>query len=50
MKLLKWSQLTPEPEHDGLSAILFPAPVRISSFRIFPTGVQPFAQAPEIVA
>ncbi|PPR02660.1 hypothetical protein CVT24_002143 [Panaeolus cyanescens] len=50
MKLLKWCQLSPEPEQNGLSAILFPSPVRIYSIRIFPTGSQPFAQAPDIIA
>ncbi|KIM46475.1 hypothetical protein M413DRAFT_64947 [Hebeloma cylindrosporum] len=47
MGLLGWEIL---PSQNSIAAILFPAPVRISSICVFPTGAQPFANSPQIIA
>lgn len=47
MVLLGWHVLRP---HNSLAAIRYPSPVCLSSIRVFPTGAQPFSQAPETVA
>lgn len=47
MGLLGWDILRPQ---NNLAAVLYPAPVRVSSIRIFPTGARPFSQSPETVA
>ncbi|KAF9481882.1 hypothetical protein BDN70DRAFT_802571 [Pholiota conissans] len=47
MGLLGWEVLRP---HNTLAAVLYPAPVRVSSIRVFPTGAQPFSQSPDTVA
>ncbi|KAF5321891.1 hypothetical protein D9619_000594 [Psilocybe cf. subviscida] len=47
MGLLGWNTLQP---HNNTAAILYPAPVRVSSIRVFPTGAQPFANSLETVA
>ncbi|KDR84049.1 hypothetical protein GALMADRAFT_236653 [Galerina marginata CBS 339.88] len=47
MRLLGWYQLN---SRNCTAAILYPAPVRVSSIRIFPTGAQPFNQSPDIIA
>ncbi|KAF5388182.1 hypothetical protein D9615_000697 [Tricholomella constricta] len=49
MGLLHWCTVSPEGQ-SSLAAIRFTAPVRISSICIFPSGAQPFANAPEVVA
>ncbi|KAK2465996.1 hypothetical protein APHAL10511_001637 [Amanita phalloides] len=49
MPLLHWSTLEPHPP-SNLAAVRFAAPIRVSSLRIFPTGVSPFAQVPDIIA
>ncbi|KZT05628.1 uncharacterized protein LAESUDRAFT_655713 [Laetiporus sulphureus 93-53] len=47
--LLQWC--TVEPTGAGnLAAIRFSSPVRVQSIKIFPTGMQPFAQHPDIIS
>ena len=47
--LLEWCTLEPFGS-SHLAAIRFNAPVRVKTIRIFPTGTQPFAQCPDVVA
>ncbi|EIN10856.1 hypothetical protein PUNSTDRAFT_142767 [Punctularia strigosozonata HHB-11173 SS5] len=47
--LLHWSVLEPSGT-SKLSAIRFSSPVCVKSIRLFPTGAQPFAANPDIVA
>ncbi|PFH51340.1 hypothetical protein AMATHDRAFT_142962 [Amanita thiersii Skay4041] len=49
MVLLHWSTLQPSSS-SNIAAVRFAAPVRVTSLRIFPTGAQPFAQHPHIIA
>ncbi|KAI0650389.1 hypothetical protein C8Q79DRAFT_902719 [Trametes meyenii] len=49
MQLLQWCTLEPS-EKGALAAIRFSSPVRVTSIRIFPAGVKPFAQCPDIVS
>ncbi|KAG5648761.1 hypothetical protein DXG03_000109 [Asterophora parasitica] len=49
MRLVHWCTVAPEG-HSSLAAIRFAAPVRIQSIRVFPSGAQPFANAPDVVA
>lgn len=47
--LLQWCTLSPAGP-SKLSAIRFSSPSRVHSIKIFPTGVQPFGQCPDIIA
>ena len=47
--LLEWCTLEPSGS-SNLAAVRFNSPVRVKTIRIFPTGTQPFAQCPDVVA
>ena len=47
--LLEWCTLEPSGSSQ-LAAIRFNTPVRVKTIKIFPTGTQPFALCPDVVA
>ena len=47
--LLEWCTLVPSGS-SRLAALRFNTPARVKTIKIFPTGTQPFAQCPDIVA